>query len=259
MSTPETAVDGRASGLVVAVDGPSGAGKSSVSREVARRLGLAYLDTGAMYRALTWWLLQREVNLDNPSDIAVAARQPVIVAGTDPEHPTIEVDGIDVAGPIRGDDVTAAVSAVSAVPSVRARMAALQREAIGDGGIVIEGRDIGTVVAPDADVKVYLTASEQARAVRRAAEHSAVDQVEGVGLRAVAVADVPSHASSSATPDVAATVESLRRRDVFDSTRPVSPLRKADDAVEVDATDLTLVEVVEAVTALVSQRCGAVT
>src|SRR4051812_37613793 len=148
----------RRSGPVIAVDGPSGAGKSSVSRAVASALGLRYLDTGSMYRALTWWLLHKGVDVHDADAVASGAARPDIVAGTDPAAPTILVDGTDVAEPIREDDVTAAVSAVAAVPQVRDRMLRLQRAAIGSGGIVVEGRDIGTVVAPDAQVKVFLTA-----------------------------------------------------------------------------------------------------
>jgi cytidylate kinase len=211
--------------VVVAVDGPSGAGKSSVSRGVARSLGLRYLDTGSMYRALTWWLLEHGVDIHDSRAVAGLAAKPSIVAGTDPGGPSITVDGVDVAGPIRGDEVTASVSAVSAVPEVRAQMVRLQREAIGAGGIVVEGRDIGTAVCPDADVKVFLTASEQARAARRAAEHSDAD------------------------PE--ATREAQARRDRLDSSRPASPLRRADDAVTVDATEMTLDDVVERVVELV--------
>ena len=223
--------------VVVAVDGPSGSGKSSVSRAVASELGLRYLDTGAMYRAMTWWMLERGVPLTDVAQIARLADQPLVVPGTDPDAPTITVDGVDVSGPIRGDDVTVAVSAVSAVPAVRACLVRLQREAIDGGGIVVEGRDIGTVVAVDATVKVFLTASEEARALRRTAEHSAADQPEAA--------------------DVDATKQSLQRRDRIDSNRPASPLRRADDATEIDATDLTLDQVVEAVTSLVLDRVNA--
>jgi len=225
----------RRPGPVIAVDGPSGAGKSSVSRAVASALGLRYLDTGSMYRALTWWLLHKGVDVHDADAVASGADRPDIVAGTNPAAPTILVDGTDVAGPIREDDVTAAVSAVAAVPQVRDRMLRLQRAAIGSGGIVVEGRDIGTVVAPDAQVKVFLTASDQVRAARRAAEHSAAD------------VDV----------DVDRTLSSMRRRDGLDSSRPASPLRQADDAVVVDATDASLDEVVARVLALVVQRTGA--
>lgn len=214
-------------GVVVAVDGPSGAGKSSVSRGVASALSLRYLDTGSMYRALTWWMLEHGVDVRDADAVAALASKPELDVGTDPGAPAIRVDGVDVAGPIRTDRVTAAVSAVSAVPEVRARLVQLQRRAIGDGGIVVEGRDIGTTVVPDADVKVFLTASEQARAARRAAEHSDAD------------------------PE--ATRVDQARRDRLDSSRPASPLRRADDAVVVDATDLTLEAVVERVVQLVTE------
>ncbi|GAB2734879.1 (d)CMP kinase [Nocardioides pakistanensis] len=214
--------------VVVAMDGPSGSGKSSTSRGVARRLGLRYLDTGAMYRAMTWWMLQRGVDVDDAAAVAEHAEEPVLVSGTDPEHPTISVDGVDVAGPIRSAEVTAAVSAVSAVPEVRARLVREQREIIGDGGIVVEGRDIGTTVAPDAPVKVYLTADPAARAARRSAE-------------------------LQHTVDVSATEQDLLRRDRLDSGRKASPLTMAPGAHHIDTTPFTLEEVVEQVVALVEQ------
>jgi cytidylate kinase len=210
------------------MDGPSGSGKSSTSRGVAGRLGLRYLDTGAMFRAVTWWMLQHDVDIDDPAAIAAHAEEPVLVSGTDPASPTITVDGVDVAGPIRSPEVTAAVSPVSAVPEVRARLLRDQRAIIGDGGIVVEGRDIGTVVAPDAAVKVYLTADPEARAARRTAE-------------------------LAAGTDVAATQESLLRRDRIDSGRATAPLAMADDAHHIDTTPFTLEEVIEQVVALVER------
>ena len=212
-------------GVVVAIDGPSGSGKSSTSRGVAARLGLRYLDTGAMYRALTWWLLRAGVDVDDPGAVAARCAEPTITSGTDPRAPTITVDGTDVAEAIRTAEVTGAVSAVSAVPQVRARLLALQREAIADGGIVVEGRDIGSVVAPDADVKIYLTADAAARAARRAAEEGGTD--------------------------VAATESSLLARDRVDSTRTASPLIAAEGAVHLDSTPYTLAEVVDLIAGLV--------
>src|SRR6266536_5018711 len=154
----------RGSGLVVAVDGPSGAGKSSASRGVARALGLRYLDTGSMYRALTWWLLERGADTTDPEVVASLAAEPVIEVGTDPDRPWTRVNGTDVSAAIRTREVTAAVSAVAAVPQVRARLIAMQRQIIaGSSRIVAEGRDIGTVVAPGAQVKVFLTADGAAR------------------------------------------------------------------------------------------------
>ncbi len=209
------------------MDGTSGSGKSSTSRGVARRLGLRYLDTGAMYRAVTWWMLRHGVDVEDAAAVAARAEDPVLVSGTDPTAPTITVDGTDVAGPIRSPEVTAAVSAVSAVPEVRVRLVRDQRAIIGDGGVVVEGRDIGTVVAPDAGVKVYLTADPEARAVRRAAEM--------VGS------------------DVTATRDALLRRDSYDSGRATAPLAMADGAHHIDTTPYTLDEVIEQVVALVAE------
>lgn len=218
--------------LVVAMDGPSGSGKSSVSRDVAADLGLRYLDTGAMYRAITWWMLREGVDLSDPAAIAAAADKPSLCSGTDPAAPTITVDGIDVARPIRGAAVTAAVSQVSAVPAVRTRLVAMQQAIIArcaadDGGIVVEGRDIGTVVAPEAPVKVFLTASVDARADRRSAELNAES------TRAVTTAE--------------RTRADLSRRDHLDSSRAVAPLHRALDAVEIDTTALSQEQVVAAV------------
>ena len=165
------------SGLVVAVDGPSGSGKSSTARGVAERLGLAYLDTGAMYRAMTWALLQRGTDLSDPEAIARDAERVAISSGTDPLAPTIEVDRRDVSGPIRGVDVTSNVSLVAAVQRVRELLVLLQRETVdaSPDGIVVEGRDIGSVVLPDAPVKIFLVADPAARAARRAAELGGID------------------------------------------------------------------------------------
>ncbi len=203
--------------LVVALDGPSGSGKSSTARGVARRLGLRYLDTGAMYRAMTWWLLDHGVDVTDPTAVAAHAARPVMTVGTDPVAPTIVIDGVDVSAPIRGAAVTAAVSQVSAVPAVRARLVEVQRALIGAGGVVVEGRDIGTVVFPDADLKLFITASPRIRAERRVREIGGdVDEVEA----------------------------SIIKRDRSDSSRTHSPLSEADDAVTVDTTDLSIDEVV---------------
>ena len=144
----------RPSSIVVAVDGTSGSGKSSTSRAVAARLGLRYLDTGAQFRAVTWWMLEHGVDVHDQDAVAELADRPRIESGTDPLAPGISVDGVDVAEAIRTRDVTGSVSPVSTVPAVRRRLLALQREIIGEGGIVVEGRDIGSVVWPEAEVKV---------------------------------------------------------------------------------------------------------
>ncbi|WP_308194122.1 (d)CMP kinase [Nocardioides sp. SR21] len=212
--------------LVVAIDGTSGSGKSSTSRGVADRLGLRYLDTGAMFRAMTCWMLAQGVDVHDPAAVAARCDEPEIVSGTDPLAPTITVDGADVAVAIRSDDVNAAVSPVSAVPEVRARLLRLQRDVIAsDGGIVVEGRDIGSVVVPDAPVKVYLSADPSARAIRRAAEQGGAD--------------------------VEATQASLLARDRIDSGRATAPLVMADGAVHIDTTPYSLDEVIGLVVGLV--------
>ncbi|WP_224769454.1 (d)CMP kinase [Nocardioides ochotonae] len=222
--------NGIVNGIVVAVDGPSGSGKSSTSRAVAARLGLRYLDTGAMFRAMTWAMLRDGVDIHDPVAVSEHALEPHLESGTDPLAPTISVDGTDVAEAIRTEEVTRAVSPVSAVPDVRARLLELQRAAIAEAlsagpGIVVEGRDIGSVVAPDAPVKVYLTADPAARAARRAAEEGG--------------------------SDLAATEQLLLSRDRIDSSRATAPLVRADGAVHIDTTPYTLDEVVDQVVALV--------
>jgi cytidylate kinase len=214
--------------VVVAMDGTSGSGKSSTSRGVAAALGLRYLDTGAQFRAVTAWMLDHDVDLGDAAAIAALAGQPVLDSGTDPAAPTITVDGHDVGARIRTQEVTDHVSAVAAVPGVRRRLLELQRSIIGDGGIVVEGRDIGSVVWPDAELKVYLTADPSARAARRTAEN-------GAG-------------------SVAATEADLIRRDSIDSGRSVAPAVMPDGAVHLDTTPYTLAEVVDRVVALVRER-----
>lgn len=219
--------------IAIAVDGPAGSGKSSVCRGAAQRLGARYLDTGAMYRAMTWAVLEAGLAPHDADAVAAFADRPAIVSGTDPSDPTIHVDGHDVATDIRGPHVTGAVSPVSAVPAVRARLVALQRQAVDDAArddvpIIVEGRDIGTVVLPDARLKVFLTADPAERARRRALE-------EG-------------------SSDVASAQASLERRDAYDSTRKESPLAQADDAVVVDTTDLTLEQVIDRVCELAAER-----
>jgi CMP/dCMP kinase len=222
--------------VVIAVDGPAGTGKSSVSRGLARALDARYLDTGAMYRIVTLAVLRAGAEPgDTPAVESVAADVPLSV-GYDPDEDRAFLDAEDVSTEIRGDAVTKAVSAVSAVPAVRARLVGLQREmAAGPGSVVVEGRDIGTVVLPDADVKIFLTASAEERARRRNEQNIAgglVDDYESV------LADV-------------------KRRDHLDSTRAVSPLRAADDALVVDTSDMSEAEVVTHLVDLVRQHAGA--
>ncbi|MCD6640728.1 MAG: (d)CMP kinase, partial [Nocardioides sp.] len=197
------------------------------SRGVASRLGLRYLDTGAMFRAMTWWLLEQGVDIHDADRVSALVDRPRIESGTDPFDPFVTVDGRDVSAEIRTDEVTAAVSPVSAVPAVRARLLDLQREVIGEGGIVVEGRDIGSVVWPQAQVKVYLSADPAARAARRAAEQGGAD--------------------------LAGTERSLLERDRIDSGRATAPLTMPDGAVHIDTTDHTLDEVIGLIVELVPE------
>lgn len=218
---------------VVVIDGPAGTGKSSVSRALARGLDARYLDTGAMYRLVTLAVLRAGVSLDDPA--AIAGVEAPFSVGFDPDEDRAYLDGEDVSAEIRGDAVTAAVSAVSAVPAVRQRLVQRQRElAAGPGSVVVEGRDIGTVVLPDADVKIFLTASAETRARRRN------DQ----------------NISSGRGDDYEAVLADVRRRDHLDSTRAVSPLRAADDALVVDTSEMTKGEVVAHLLELVRRHSG---
>jgi cytidylate kinase len=213
--------------VVVAVDGPSGSGKSTVSRRLAEALGARYLDTGAMYRAVTWAVLRAGADPQDAETVTKIAEEVGLTVGTDPAEPHIAVDGVNVDGPIRGPEVTGAVSAVAAIPAVRQLLVARQRELIaaarGRTGIVVEGRDIGSVVVPDATLKVYLTADAGERARRRSAE------IDGT---------------------VADTLVDLQRRDTLDSTRAANPLTVAADAVVLDSTELGIDEVVARLRAL---------
>lgn len=217
-------------GPIIAIDGPSGSGKSSTSRGVAQRLGLRYVDTGAMYRAMTWWALEQGLDVDDPASIASRCHEPVIELSVDPADPRVRVDGKDVSEGIREPVVADAVSRVAAVPEVRERLVRSQRQMVEvaqaqGAGVVMEGRDIGTVVLPEADLKVYLTADVEARASRRALEE----------------------AQRSGRASVTAAQANLQSRDALDSTRAVSPLQQAPDAVAIDGTHLSLDEVIGAV------------
>jgi cytidylate kinase len=223
--------------VVVAVDGPAGTGKSSVSRGLARALHARYLDTGAMYRIITLAVLRAGIDLTDQDAIGAVASNAKLSVGHDPEEDLSYLDGEDVSSEIRGDEVTKAVSAVSSVRSVRTRLVDLQRTlAGGPGSVVVEGRDIGTVVLPDADVKIYLTASAETRARRRN------DQNVAAGL----------------IDDYDSVLTDVRRRDHLDSTRAVSPLRAASDAVVVDTSEMTESEVIAHLLQLVKQRSEAV-
>jgi cytidylate kinase len=216
---------------VVALDGPSGTGKSTVARRLAARLGLRYLDTGAMYRAATLAVLRAGADPARPEQVIPVVTRVRITVDTHPDAEHVELDGEPVEGDIRSAEVTAAVSEVSAIPEVRELLVAQQRRVIGTGRIVVEGRDIGSVVWPAARPKVYLTANAGTRAQRRA------DQL----------------GDGSSLQDVAA---GLDRRDQFDSSRTASPLIKAADAVELDTTDLDADDVVERLLAMTLRESG---
>jgi CMP/dCMP kinase len=220
---------------VVALDGPSGTGKSTVARRLAGALHARYLDTGAMYRSVTLAVLRAGIDPNDRAAVIELARTSVPVIGTDPAAPTVRLGGMDVTADIRGPEVTGSVSAIAGVPEVRSVLIAEQRRIVADvvaagGGIVVEGRDIGTVVAPDAGLKVYLTASAAARARRRSRQDTAAGRMS--------------------------TVESVRadvdRRDSLDTR--TTPLRAADDATELDTTDLNVDGVISALLSLVDDH-----
>jgi cytidylate kinase len=220
---------------VVALDGPSGTGKSTVARRLASALHARYLDTGAMYRAVTLAVLHAGIDPADSTAVAELVGHTVPLVGTDPIAPTVRLGSRDVAEDIRGPEVTGAVSAIAGVPEVRAALIAEQRRIVADvvasdGGIVVEGRDIGTVVAPDAGLKVYLTASAAARARRRSRQDVAAGRVSTVDETRTAV----------------------DRRDALDTR--TTPLRPADDAVELDSTDLNVDGVIAELLSLVDGR-----
>jgi len=212
----------------ITLDGPSGTGKSSVARAVAARLGAAYLDTGAMYRAATVAVLDAGIDPEDADAVARVVAGATIEVGTTAGAELVLVDGVDVAQRIRGAEVTRTVSPVSAVPAVRRQLVDQQRSLVAAAdAVVVEGRDIGTVVLPDATLKIYLTAAPEVRAQRRAGQ---------LGIRSAA--------------EIAALAEDLRRRDEYDSSRADSPLRPAPDAVVVDSTHLDRRAVVDRVVEL---------
>jgi len=214
---------------IVAIDGPAGAGKSTVARQVAQRLQLLYLDTGAMYRALTWFVLQSGVAIDDEPGIAELVSQCEISLSGEPTAINVRVNGQEVTQIIRSLEVTSKVSAIAAQPAVRCELVRQQRRYAQQGGIVIEGRDIGTHVFPDAELKIFLTASVQERARRR--QRDLHDQgVEDISL------DELEHA--------------IYERDRHDSTRTLAPLRKANDAIEIQSDDLSISDVVAQITIL---------
>lgn len=217
---------------VVAIDGPMGSGKGTVARLVARALGFRHVDTGAMYRAVAWKALREGVPLDDAPAVAELARRTRVDLDTDPEGRRVWCDGEDVTDAIRSVEVNVAVRRVASNPTVRSVLTEQQRTLARQGGVVVEGRDIGTIVLPDADVKVYLVASLEERARRRWQE--LVARGEDVSLDAVR--------------------DLVREDDEAAQTRAVAPLRRAEDAVVVDSTSRTPEEVAEEIVRLVRER-----
>lgn len=223
-SADNTVSNGADTVLLVAVDGPSGTGKSTVSREVAKELGAKYLDTGAMYRVATLWVLRQGIEVTDTDAVATATENLPLEVSDDPDSTAVMLDGEDVSGEIRGAEVTRNVSAVSAIPAVRTNLVNLQRSlAEAAGRCVVEGRDIGTVVLPDCPVKVYMTAAAEVRAKRR------YDQDVAAGRDA----------------DFDTVLADVVRRDELDSSRKTSPLRPAEDAIILDTSEMDIDEVIE--------------
>ena len=222
--------------MIIAIDGPSGAGKSTVSVEVAQELGFSCLDTGAMYRACAWRALKDGVALDDPEAVGEIARTCEISFSHEPGNPKptgVAIDGIDITSAIRTAEIDRAVSPVSAIPAVREALVAQQQRIGRSGDYVVEGRDIGTVVFPEAELKVFLTASDEARARRRVLQN----EQRGVG-----------------STDFDTVLADIIRRDELDSSRAASPLKPAEDAIHIDSSDMTKDEVVAEICRLAKDR-----
>ena len=225
--------------MIVAIDGPAGSGKSTIAKELARKLGLHKLDTGAMYRAVTFAALEGGIDIADEQAVTELAQQIDIrfTSGTG-EDTKLTIDGADASKQIRTPEVDRSVSRVSAYPGVREAMLIHQRRAADDHDIVAEGRDIGTVVFPKADVKVFLTADARERARRRVLQRHTGESIDNTELEA----------------EIQTTFEDIERRDRLDSSREVAPLVAAPDAVRIDSTSHTIDEVVQKISDLVAER-----
>lgn len=223
-------------GFVIAIDGPSGAGKSTTARLLAHELGYIYIDTGAMYRAVGWKAGRENIDPADERRLGELVSQTRVTIRQDNRDPHFFVDGIDVSGQIRTPEMGMMASAVSKSAAVRARLLVLQRELGKDGGVVMDGRDIGTVVFPDAEIKFYLDASAEERGRRR------TEELRAKGLKV----------------DLATITREIRERDLQDSSRALAPLRRADDAILIDSSSLTIDEVLNTMLSLIraSQTAG---
>lgn len=220
--------------IAIAIDGPAGAGKSTVARMVAEQLSYIYIDTGAMYRSVTWKVLDTKTVLDNKAEIEELAQHIVIEFERNENGQNVFVDGTDVTEAIRSSEVTNLVSYISSLAGVRERMVKLQQIMAEEGGVVVDGRDIGTVVLPNAELKIFLTASIEERARRR------YDEMMSKGY----------------TGTLSELQEEMRIRDLKDSEREISPLRQAEDAMLLDSTGLTIEEVVSKIVSLGRTKMG---
>ena len=219
--------------IQIAIDGPASSGKSTVAKIIAKDFGYTYLDTGAMYRAATYIALRNQISPDEPSQLLELLEQyPISFGRAETGEQLVFVGDVDVTNPIRENEVTNAVSAFAAIPAVREKLVALQQEIAQQGGIVMDGRDIGTVVLPNAELKIFLVASVKERALRRFREN----QEKGIEL------------------SLEKLEEEIAHRDFLDSTRKESPLKKADDAIEIDTTSLSIQEVVSKITNLIQEK-----
>ena len=224
--------------MIIAIDGPSGAGKSTIAKAVAKKLGFSCLDTGAMYRAIAWVALRDDIDFSDENELGIIAKNKNIEFGHDVGDPLpkrVIIDGIDITKDIRTSQIDKAVSPVSAVPAVREALVAQQQRIGESGNYVVEGRDIGTVVFPYAELKVFLTASNEERAHRRVRQN--VDRgVGSINYREV--------------------LEDIVRRDEYDSSRATSPLKPADDAILLDSTGRYIEDVIDEIACLAQERLG---
>jgi len=224
--------------ITIAIDGPVGSGKSTVARRAAKEMGYTYIDTGAMYRGIALKAKRKEVSWDDPERMADLAKKTKIElrpAGAEAVTSFVSVDGQDVSREIRDTEIGQGASRIGTISGVRRALVAMQQHMAAAGGVVMEGRDIGTVVLPDAELKIFLSGSVEERAKRRFLELQ----------------------SKGKSPVMSDVIEELRARDSQDSTRKDSPLKKADDAVEIDTTDMTIDQVVKEIVRLARARAGA--